>query len=75
MWQSAEMAEVIKAARPQNTEVVIYENAGHLLYGDRVISAGPVNLAMGGNIQANSEANEAYMEHLLTRLAEWHGKV
>lgn len=75
MWHSAEMAQVIKDARPENTEVVIYENAGHLLFGERVMAAGPINIAMGGNQQANREANEAYMTHLLDRLAQWHGEL
>ena len=72
MWPSAEMAETIKAARPENTEVVIYENAGHLLYGDRVIEAGPINLAMGGTTKDNAQANIEYMDYLLKQLKDWH---
>lgn len=75
MWQSAEMAETIRAARPEDTEVVIYEDAGHLLYGNRVIEAGPINIAMGGTLEANMQANQDQMAHMLERLAEWHGEI
>lgn len=75
MWQSAKMAEEIQAARPENTEVIIYKEAGHLLFGDRVMNAGPVRLSMGGTSETNQAAEQASTARLLAKLAEWHGEI
>ncbi|MDO5690466.1 MAG: acyl-CoA thioester hydrolase/BAAT C-terminal domain-containing protein [Tissierellia bacterium] len=72
MWHSDVAAKNIEAKRPENTEVLIYQGAGHLFYADRNIYMGSLVLAMGGDLETNTQAGIDSDKILFGRLDEWH---
>lgn len=72
MWQSDVSAEVIRSARPEKTEVHVFDGAGHLFLGDWYMYMGQIILAMGGNPEANQQAGIESNRILSAKLAEWH---
>lgn len=68
MWPGEVAAREIAAARPNLTEAVVYEGAGHLFFTGPV--AGPYDV--GGSVQANGSAEAASQAKLLATLAAWH---
>lgn len=72
MWQSEVSAKAIEEKRPENTEVHIYEDAGHIFSMGGVFYSPGMILAMGGDEEANSQAGRESNKILLQRLEEWH---
>lgn len=75
MWQSEVAARRIGEKRPQNTDVHIYDGAGHLFDGDGIAYADFAVLAMGGTREANEKAFDASDTVIKEKLAEWHPSV
>lgn len=72
MWQSEVAAENIYNKRPENTEVFIYEGAGHIFVGDRFMYTSGMTLDMGGNKEANEKAFNESNKVIMDKLSEWH---
>lgn len=72
MWQSDVSAEAIRNARPDKTEVHVFDGAGHLFLGDWYMYMGQIILAMGGSPEGNAQAAQESNQILNARLAEWH---
>lgn len=74
MWQSEVAAENIYNKRPEKTEKLIYQGAGHIFSIDRYVHADGMVLAMGGNKEINAEAQRDSNLKILSKLEEWHKK-
>lgn len=72
MWPASQMIEEIVQVRPDNTEIQVYPEAGHIFSSHGVEDAGGIYMAMGGNEQANKLAYEDSWRILLNHLASWH---
>lgn len=72
MWQSEVAAENIYNKRPENTEKIIYDGAGHVFFIDRYVSTDGIVLAMGGNKDINYEAGIKSNKIIMERLPQWH---
>ena len=72
MWQSEIAAENIYNKRTKNTEVFIYEGAGHIFVGDRFMYTSGMTLDMGGNKEANEKAFTESNKVIMDKLSEWH---
>lgn len=75
MWQSEIAAQDIYDKRPENTEVHIYDGAGHLFFGDRFVYTQGMTLDMGGSKEANEKALKESNQVIIEKLAEWHGNI
>lgn len=58
--------------RPENTEVHIYEGAGHIFIGDGFMYSGGTTLDMGGNKEANEKAFNESNKVMIEKLDEWY---
>lgn len=72
MWQSEIAAKNILEKRPENTEALIYEGAGHIFYADRFVYSDFAVLDVGGDLETNTKAGIESDKILLERLNEWH---
>lgn len=72
LWHSDLSAQTIKEKRPENTEVHLYEEAGHIFELDRYLTVGGLTIELGGQLEANQQAAQASREILLDRLSQWH---
>lgn len=72
MWQSEVSAQVIKDHRPENTEVHIFEDAGHIFYLDSYVQMNGVILEMGGTMEVNTKAGQESNLILIEKVKEWH---
>ncbi len=72
MWQSEVAAENIYNKRPEKTEKLIYQGAGHIFSTDRYIYSDDMVLAMGGNKDINEEARIDSDKIIMERLSQWH---
>lgn len=72
MWQSDVAAEHIYEKRPNNTEKLIYEGAGHIFYTDRYEKIGDMVLALGGDLDTNKKAAVDSEIKISEKLVEWH---
>lgn len=70
MWNSYNMANKIKKAKPDNTEIVIYQNVGHA-FGEKRVSG---RYFMGGQDNLNKIALAKSYEKVLDNLYSWHAK-
>ena len=70
MWNSYSMAQKIKEAKPDNTEVLVYEGVGHAFGVDRVCG----KYFMGGQNDLNKIALTKSCEKILDTLQIWHKK-
>lgn len=68
MWNSYSMAQKIKEAKPDNTEIVAYENVGHAFGLDRVEG----RYFMGGQSNLNKIALTKSCEKILDTLEIWY---
>ncbi|MBE6468884.1 MAG: hypothetical protein E7001_02725 [Coriobacteriaceae bacterium] len=73
MWDSAAMAEAIRAARPEGTAVRVFDGAGHVWGGGPVIDAGDMRINVGGTVEANAQVAEKGSALILEQLEAWHG--
>lgn len=64
------MANKIKKAKPDNTEIVIYHNVGHA-FGEKRLSG---RYFMGGQDNLNKIALAKSYEKVLDNLYSWHAK-
>lgn len=72
MWQSEVSAQVIEKHRPKNTEIHIFDDAGHIFFLDAYIYMSGMILEMGGDLEANTKAGLESNAILVERMAEWH---
>lgn len=70
MWDSAGMALSVQQERPDNTDVYIYEGAGHV-FGSQTdyIATDSMVLAVGGSEEANQQAYEDSWQKIFDILA------
>lgn len=57
MWNSLEMAELIKCQGSDNIVIHAYNGAGHIFNGDGVLEMSDLRIETGGSIEANERAN------------------
>ncbi len=69
MWNSYSMAQKIREAKPDNTEIVAYENVGHAFGLDRVTG----RYFIGGQSDLNKIALTKSCEKILDTLEIWYG--
>lgn len=68
MWNSYEMAKVIKESNPNSSEIVLYPNVGHAFGVDNVAGG----YYMGGEIISNKEAFNDSTEKVILTIKRWH---
>lgn len=68
LWPAADAARRFAEARPERTEVHVYEDAGHVFGVPGDYAEG---MRMGGSAEANAAALEASDQILVDRLADW----
>lgn len=68
LWPADDAARRFEQARPENTEVHIYDDAGHVFYVPGEHADG---MRHGGSAEANAAAREASDRILVERLADW----
>ena len=68
LWPADDAARRMEQARPERTEVHIYDDAGHVFYvpGDHADG-----MRSGGSAEANAAALEESNRVLVERLAAW----
>lgn len=71
MWPASEMTDNIEEHAEQ-IDVHLYPEAGHLFIMDRYMATPGAIIGMGGNQEANSQANEDSTLMLFDKLSEWH---
>ncbi len=72
MWQSDVSARAIEKSRPKNTEVHIFDDAGHMFFMDEYVFMSGMILEMGGNLEDNTKAGYESNKILIERMAQWH---
>lgn len=72
MWQSEVSAQVIYQHRPKNTEIHIFDHAGHIFFMDAYVYSQGAILEMGGNLEANTKAGKEANRILIDQAQEWH---
>lgn len=73
MWHADRSAQKIQEVRPENTEVHLFAEAGHVFELDRYLTMNHIIIEMGGNLEANQKALQESHEIILERLKQWHG--
>ena len=68
LWPAADAARRFAQARPERTEVHIYDDAGHVFGVPGDYAQG---MRLGGSAEANAAALEASDQILVDRLADW----
>lgn len=73
LWPSSQMANTIKQYRPKNTDLHIYQDAGHI-FGNLsgVLAMDNFKMSIGGSLEKNQEAYDDYIATLYSKLKEWH---
>ncbi|XJS11729.1 acyl-CoA thioester hydrolase/BAAT C-terminal domain-containing protein [Aerococcaceae bacterium WGS1372] len=75
MWPSALMAEVISEYTVNEADVNIFENAGHVFYGNGTMEMpGYGVILMGGDEQNNEKTLQIYFEKLIQTVNRWHSE-
>lgn len=68
LWPADDAADRIAGARPEDTEVHVYDSAGHVFYVPGTHADG---MRYGGSAEANTAAREDSDRILTERLADW----
>ena len=75
MWDSAGMAKQIKEKRPENTELYLYEWAGHFFQWNGFVSLRGFRMTVWWTIEANQKAFEQNQKDLYKNLEKYHSAV
>lgn len=70
MWNSHEMALMIKEQNPKSVDIVVYPNVGHA-FGVEKISKG---YFMGGDNESNKLAFNESIKKIISTLKQWYSK-
>ena len=73
MWQADVAAQHIYEMRPENTELHIFEGAGHIFRDDGRAYSNGISLEMGGTKEANEKAGQESNQIYKETLEKWHG--
>ena len=72
MWQSELSARVIKEHKPENTDIYIFDDAGHIFFLGPYVYVNGMMLEMGGSLETNTKAGEESNVILVNKIKEWH---
>lgn len=68
MWNSYDMAKVIKRSNPDSTEIIVYPKVGHAFGVDNIAGG----YYMGGDNISNKEAFNDSIEKIISAIKNWH---
>ncbi len=72
MWQSAEMATMLKEENPNKVDLHIYKDAGHIFGLHGYLSNDAGTIAIGGEKEASIKAFQSSEKVLFEKLSQWH---
>lgn len=72
MWPSAWSAQVIEDHATDQTEVHIFDGAGHIFGAPEVLYIPNAMINLGGDLESNIQADQEAQQIIVDKLAKWH---